>query len=60
MKIKYFATYSKAHEIAKTIPAEKCMNRFQTKHDTQAPKIVSFLKGYAVQYGDCGGYYESH
>ena len=59
MKIKYFVTYDEAHEIAKTIPAEKCVNRFQTKQDTQAPKIVYFLKGYAVQYGDSGDYYES-
>ena len=54
--IKYFSTYAEALEASKTIPLDVCVNEYQQKGDTQAPKIVLFKKGYAVQFGDCGDY----
>ena len=52
----YFKTFDQAWEAAEGVPKMVCVNRFQSKGDTKTPKVVSFAKGYAVQFGDCGEY----
>jgi hypothetical protein len=54
--IQYFKTFEQAWKAAKSIPLSTCLNEYQKQTDKKAPKVVSFAKGYAVQFGDYGEY----
>lgn len=55
-KIKYFKTYNEAMKEAKLIPDAMCENRFQMSNETKRAQVREFIKGYAIQLGDCGDY----
>jgi hypothetical protein len=54
--IQYFKTFDQAWKATKSISLSACLNEYQNQTDKKEPKVVSFAKGYAVQFGDCGEY----
>ena len=53
--IKYFATFSEARKICKTLEGKQI--DFFGEKVTADPRIVSYQLGYAVQYITSGDYY---
>ncbi len=54
IKTVYFATREQAQAVIATLPPFKA-GRFS--NGVAKYKIVEYVKGYAIQLGDCGSYY---
>jgi hypothetical protein len=59
MKIKYFKTYQEAQNAQAKYAGQTFPNPYQFENENKNAKIVEFVKGFAIQFGDCGPYLEA-
>ena len=54
--IAYFKTSQQAHDAMQPWIDQEYPNRFQDARSITRIKIVEYIKGFAIQLGDCGPY----
>lgn len=55
-KTAYFKTEQQAHDAMQPWIDQEYPNRFQDARSITRIKIVEYIKGFAIQLGDCGPY----
>jgi hypothetical protein len=58
MRVQYFKTYQEARQAQAKYAGQTFPNRYQLRGENKSAKIVGFVKGFAIQFGDCGPYLE--